>query len=395
MNDSLYSMRTINDAHEAGKQTFEDVQQSLIEKMQNLDLELRAVSIGLKNKIEETERLHEQMTKIFECLPMGAILCNQDGKILQINSPARAFLGAGPLVKRGHMLDPEWRRCQLPPPPFSHYVYQGKLLNCWEDVIGDPGVFPCLTVRFMVNDQDGGLALEGSSSHGRPNVEEILAKIAHDIRNSLSSLGLFASLVERRSCNESEHHRLGIHLQKSVKSLEQFVAKMVVPSSKDITREMVNVHALFDQVEVLLSEQLQSHEIVLRRTVVPDAEFVEGDGVLLERACLNVLHNALAVSLQGGVIEIEARRVQTTQAVKQSIPDGICIQVHDHGCGIKEEDLSHVYEPHFSRRSGGTGLGLSIVKDIMDAHQGTIDIRSQEGEGTTVSLSFPQQRRSA
>ncbi len=393
MNDS-HSMRSINYAREAGKQTFEDVQQSLIEKMQNLDLELRAVSIGLKNKIEETERLHEQMTKIFECLPLGAILCNQDSKILQINSPARDFLGAGPLLKRGQALDPEWRRCQLPPPPFSRHVYQGKLLNCWEEVIGEPGVFPCLTVRFMVNEQEGSLALDESSLQGPPNLEEILAKVAHDIRNSLSSIGLFASLVERRVCNESEHQRLGIHLQKSVKSLEQFVTKMVVPNSKNITLEMVNVPALFDQVEILLSEPLQAHRVTLRRTIEHDAEFLKGDAVLLQRACLNVLHNALAVSLQGGVIEVEARRIQAPQTLKDTRINGICIQVHDYGYGIKAEDLQHVYEPRFSRRSGGSGLGLSIVKEIMDAHQGTIDIQSQEGEGTTVSLSFPQQRRS-
>ena len=70
--------------------------------------------------------------------------------------------------------------------------------------------------------------------------------------------------------------------------------------------------------------------------------------------------------------------------------DGVALSIRDEGCGMSEEDLTRVFQPFYSKRQGGTGLGLPIVKDIMQVHQGVIEMESQTGKGTTVKLFFPQ-----
>jgi signal transduction histidine kinase len=65
------------------------------------------------------------------------------------------------------------------------------------------------------------------------------------------------------------------------------------------------------------------------------------------------------------------------------------IRISDTGCGIPEEVLNRVFEPLFSTKSFGIGLGLSIVKSIMEQHDGDVEINSQAGEGTTVTLWLP------
>jgi signal transduction histidine kinase len=68
---------------------------------------------------------------------------------------------------------------------------------------------------------------------------------------------------------------------------------------------------------------------------------------------------------------------------------GILIQISDNGCGIRKEDLAHVFDPYFTTKSSGTGLGLAIVNNIVEAHEGKINIDSDAGKGTTVSIFLP------
>ncbi|MGB0909392.1 MAG: sensor histidine kinase [Nitrospirales bacterium] len=377
------------------KRSFEKIQQALIDKVEYLDLELRTVSIGLKNKLEEAQKFRDQMNRLFECLPIGAILIHQDGTIIQMNQSATSILGSEHPLRKGQLLESGWRKLGLPSIPFSFCSYQDKWLTCWEEALGKPGVVPCLTVRFIANELRSDIQPHNSETLCRPGMDDVIAKVAHDLRNPLSSIELFSSLVVKRPCNESAHHSLGTHLLQSVRSLALFVSHMLLEKkSNRMHRDSVNLNVLLEQVKTLLTHALQAHQVVIRQSVSAEVEIIEGDSTLLQRACLNVLHNAILASPKGGVIAIDCRRVKKFQQMHQIDVDEVCIQIHDKGSGINGKDLPHIKQLYYSNRSGGTGLGLSIVKDVMDAHQGTIEIRSREGQGTTVSLIFPQQRRS-
>ena len=111
-----------------------------------------------------------------------------------------------------------------------------------------------------------------------------------------------------------------------------------------------------------------------------------------EYAFRNVFFNAME-SLdeeKGGSIYISTRRVQLfVERFKKGVTeDYVELQIQDTGKGIPAEILENIAQPYFTTKSGGTGLGLSIVQKIMDSHGGDLEIQSQEGSGTTVSLRF-------
>ncbi|GJL53272.1 MAG: hypothetical protein NPIRA02_04040 [Nitrospirales bacterium] len=377
---------------------FEEAHQSVLDRVQHLDLELQAVSIGLKNKLAETQSLREQMQKFFEYLPIAAILMNHDRVIQQVNRVAKDIPDLETHMVVGQSFDEGWRRLGWPAVPCTHVTHHGRLLYCSEEVLGEPGTVPCLIVRFIREEHGTSSHDQKSRSERMSMMGEHVAKVSHDLRNSLTSIELFASLVERRVCNDVEHQRVGRHLVQAIQTLEQFVSSVL---SSATTHEAkigrIDLHVLLDQVERLLAKPLKERGVTIQRTVASEATFIDGDSVLVQRACLNILRNAISASLQGGSIEVDCRRV-----MRPPTPDGtyeggdeVILSVRDHGCGMSAETLSHVFQPFYSKETYGTGLGLSIVKDVMDAHHGTIDVRSREEQGTTVSLRFPQQRRSA
>jgi signal transduction histidine kinase len=71
----------------------------------------------------------------------------------------------------------------------------------------------------------------------------------------------------------------------------------------------------------------------------------------------------------------------------------VAVEIEDNGCGIDKEDMPHLYNPFFTRKKYGTGLGLSQVVKIIELHHGTIDIVSEKGQGTKVSVILPLYER--
>jgi len=377
---------------------FEDAHQSVLDRVQHLDLELQAVSIGLKNKLAETQSLRDQMHRFFEYLPIAAILMNHDRVIQHVNRAARTIPELKEQLVEGQSLDTAWRQLGWPSVPFAHVSHHGRLLHCSEEVLGEPGTIPCLIVRFIREDPMKASQSQMSDNERMRMMGEHVAKISHDLRNSLTSIELFASLVERRVCNDTEHQRVAHHLVHAIQTLEQFVNNLLASATtRKASIDKIELHALLDQIQVLLTKPLEDRQVSIRRKVTTEAEVIEGDIVLLQRACLNIVRNAISASPDGGIIDIDCRRITEAQSKTRKHERGYTVKlsVRDYGCGIKADALPHVFQPFYSKQHNGTGLGLSIVKDVMDAHHGTIDVRSQEKQGTTVSLRFPQQRRSA
>ena len=395
MANTLPSYRTARVSVESAKGVLDTVHQSLTDKVHALDLEVKAVSVGLKNKIQETDQLREQRDRLLESLPIGAILIHPDGQVIHVNQSMKALLGPDSLLQEGQPLDRAWRKMKFPPIPFTEFPYRGQSLNGWEESLGGPEIYPCLKVRFISSGKHIAQKSGDSDDHRVRALGEKIGKIFHDVRNALMSIELFASLLERKAGRPSEQQGLATNLLQSVHMLGQFVKNVeTFVEPHNVQMEWINVHEVLNQVELLMTPFSKVRHITLRRMVAPEAEMIEADRVLLQRACLNILLNAVSASLQGGVIDIDCQKTLPS-LTEENKEFSIRIRVKDYGCGIKKKDLPNVCTPFYTNRKGGRGLGLAIVQDVMNVHHGTIDIQSQEGQGTTVSLSFPQQRRSA
>ena len=108
-----------------------------------------------------------------------------------------------------------------------------------------------------------------------------------------------------------------------------------------------------------------------------------GDRGQLKQVFFNIVKNAIEAMQAGGSLRINAR----------CDDEYVYVQFIDSGSGISEENLSKVFQAYHSTKEGGHGLGMMIVQRIMRAHGGHIGIESSEGDGTAITLQFPQKHR--
>jgi signal transduction histidine kinase len=116
---------------------------------------------------------------------------------------------------------------------------------------------------------------------------------------------------------------------------------------------------------------------------ISEAIGVEADPLLLKRALIDIVNNAIEASGKGQKVLISGRREG----------DRVIVKIEDRGKGMDEETLRNALTPFFTRKSSGTGLGLPIAKKIMDAHGGLLQVRSRLDEGTTVTITLPIRRK--
>jgi two-component system sensor histidine kinase BaeS len=106
---------------------------------------------------------------------------------------------------------------------------------------------------------------------------------------------------------------------------------------------------------------------------------VYADPDRLSQIIINLLSNALKATQKGGNVQISAADNKAE----------VIIEIIDNGCGIKQEDMPFIFERFYKASEGGLGLGLTIVRELVDAHGGKIEARSEYGKGATFTLSLP------
>lgn len=241
------------------------------------------------------------------------------------------------------------------------------------------------------------LELHHVSKEGHQNrlacLGEKVGQLAHDIRNPLSSIECFATLLGREHQSQNERQELAGHCIQAVRVLDQLVSNILVLSTAlPAQKEPVNLVALLDDVELLAMYPLRKKGITIHRRIDETLRTIQGHESLLKQVFLNLLMNAIHASTPESLIEIHSRYLsrQTGVLGSQQSENGFLLSIRDHGCGMSQDQLSQMFRPFYSGRKGGTGLGLSIVKQIIHIHHGLIDITSQQGKGTTVEVFLPQ-----
>ncbi|MGA1844414.1 MAG: two-component system sensor histidine kinase NtrB [bacterium] len=229
--------------------------------------------------------------------------------------------------------------------------------------------------------------------HGRLKIMgELAASIVHEIKNPLVGIGLMAASILERMKNrevEEEMHSDVESILHEVKRLEGLLddlmdfgkPKVFITKSEDI-HEPINISLN------LLKKKLSSHRITIGKSYDSTIPAIQIDTSKMQQVFLNILLNAINAMPGGGTISITTDIFREEEGQRQFAR----ISIQDTGVGINEEYLPRIFDPFYSQSPGKTGLGLSIVTRILDLHEGFIDIRSQEGEGTTVLIYLPIDR---
>ena len=225
-------------------------------------------------------------------------------------------------------------------------------------------------------------------SFGR--ISTFSADIAHDLRTPVNNIRGEAEVALARARSIDEYRdALESSLEEAVRLSDLignllFLARAESPLT-DLRRETVDLAELLDGVQEYYEASAADGGITLTTKSGDEPVIAELDRTLMQRALGNLVSNAVAHTLPGGSV------VMATSFDSAMVR----IEVADTGIGIPSEALPRVFDRFFrvdpsrSRASGGTGLGLAIVQGIMLLHGGKVEIASQPGKGTLVTLSMP------
>ena len=221
-------------------------------------------------------------------------------------------------------------------------------------------------------------------------VGELVAGVAHEVNNPLSSISAFAQLLLRDD-DLTPAHRESIEVIRSETMRASQVVKDLLTFARrsDPQREALDLNGVLVRTLRLRQYQFAEASVQVRQELTPDLPAVLGDARQLQQVCLNLLTNAVhAMSGRGG----------GTLVVHTSLADGaVALDVSDSGPGISAGVRAHVFEPFFTTKGEGegTGLGLSVSYGIVKAHGGTIEITETGPEGTTFRVRLPAATASA
>jgi two-component system NtrC family sensor kinase len=211
---------------------------------------------------------------------------------------------------------------------------------------------------------------------------QLAAGIAHEINNPLTNASLNIQLLKLRLGSRQEEDVLLQKLDAVEKNIDRAAAiareLLLFSRQQEGALTKININTVLRSALTLMEYKLRGIVVREQFGVVPD---VTGDPGKLEQVFINVLSNAVEATQNGGRIAIitdfDGRNVR--------------IRIDDSGTGMPEEHLSRVFDPFFTTKEigAGTGLGLSICYGIIKQHNGTIDLSSILGTGTTVTITIP------
>jgi signal transduction histidine kinase len=213
---------------------------------------------------------------------------------------------------------------------------------------------------------------------------ELAAGIAHEIRNPLASIkGTAEILQDPATPGPKREEFLGLMLEEANRLNRVVTNFLELARFRRLHREPASVNDLLWRMLQIVEFQLTRKNIAIRKHFTPELPEVGLDVAQMEQAVLNVLLNAIGSMPDGGTLTL------STSLEGADGSGTVRIEIADTGTGIVKEHLPHVFEPFFTTKSDGTGLGLSIVKRILNAHGGSVEIMSEPGQGTRVTLAVP------
>ncbi len=216
---------------------------------------------------------------------------------------------------------------------------------------------------------------------------EIAVKIAHEIRNPLGSIELFATVLKKDLKDFEELKALAGHISSGVKSINNVISNLLLfirPQQKP-NFQTIDLYDALDDSLFFSSHLVNSDnciDIITRYYSKP--LMVYADSELLKQIFLNLILNAIQAMPHGGKLTISTRKLNG-----RSKKDLAEIRFADTGSGISKADMLRIFDPFFTTKKRGTGLGLAIVHNITEAHGGAVDINSSERKGTVCTVTLP------
>ena len=256
-----------------------------------------------------------------------------------------------------------------------------------------------ITARKKSEEEKHTLELQFQQTQKLESLGVLAGGIAHDFNNILAIIMGYSGLTKMDSDTAEENMP---HIEKAVERAAALCRQMLAYAGKaELAISPVNMRMVVDEMVTMLKATLpQNAEINTDLSI--EIPFVNGDAGQIRQIIMNLITNASeAIGKEQGKIRVSlaTTTVIAGQADRdyngKSITPGeyVCLEVTDNGCGMDEETKWRIFEPFYTTKFPGRGLGMSAVLGIINSHDGALQLQSHPGQGTTIKVYLPVQKR--
>ncbi len=393
------AFRTFTQAAESLEKSYGHLQGEVL----RLRAELATKNRDLATSVEENIRMRQYQTRILQGLPCGILVWGRDGELLLANSETRRLLDGSAggwnaaanlhtafaipdalrkLLSTPAVVSREPQECEIATPAGRRTIG----VSC--AVLGEArGQGSSSESVFVLRDvtEEKRLAEESEAARRRESLAEMATLLAHEIRNPLGSLELFAGLLADATAANPDLRRWTDHIQAGLRSLSATVNNVLQFHSQPVPQfTPVNLGRLMrDSVDFLRPLARQAGLKFDLQNALGELE-IPADAHRLQQVFFNLSLNAFRAMAVGGTLTIRLRWANY-ESFEQ-----VLIEFEDSGKGIRTEDLSRIFEPGFTSCEGNPGLGLAVCRAAVEQHHGTLAVESQAGRGAVFSIILPR-----
>lgn len=384
-------------------------QENLRGRVRELSEELAVRNQELSSRVDELSALKNYLANILESITDGVLTIDPNRRLVAVNKAASDMLSVngGPMVREREAGDANAA-------PVEH-VLRGTLgeigtmlcaalerqqtfTNVEIEIQSTTGVPPRVLLVSANPIRNSAHAILGAVATFRDNTAlrhletevrrkdrlaalgEMAAGVAHEIRNPLGGIELYASNMKRGLSPESKEAKTCDNIIRAVGSLNRIVTDMLVfTRSRAPTLRAVSLERVVASALDLAQREAHLRDIQIQRDFCRTEQTCRLDPEQMTQAILNIVLNAIQMTPEGRHVSISTTHAQ----------NGATVTVIDDGPGVPDEIIDKIFNPFFTTREKGTGLGLAIVHKIVQDHGGQLSVENVPTRGAAFHLFLP------
>jgi PAS domain S-box-containing protein len=381
---------SLHDAFLTFDQAAESLQESyriLTARVERLDGELAASNEALRVHLADNERMRHHLHAVLESLTTGVLVADERGTIVRCNRSAETLLGRTRERLIGQSLTAVMDELNLAEERYPLLSPTGAPLSLTRAVLRNGGDHPHGSLLLLHDISVMRRLEERLLRHDRlAAMGDMVGRLAHEIRNPLGSIELFASLLKKDLAAQPGLRRYADHISMAVRSMDRLLSNLLIYTRPNCPRlAWHEPGALLQDVQVLTAHAAAHAEVRLKADFGAAPPRIWCDAGQIRQALVNLLLNAIHASARGSTVTVVIS-AEPDAAARHPVAR---LAVADRGIGIEPQHLPRLFDPYFTTKEEGTGLGLAIVHAVVDGHGGRVEVESRPGEGSTFSIVLP------
>lgn len=378
--------------NEGGVEVTPEPETLQFEDLSDSAYELARTASVVSNRVKELYIENKRVEYLLDNMREGLVVLHRDLSILLINHSALSFFDVSEDIKGQNVL--KLTHTPAVSESLQSVTVTGKPVAIDYKV---PGVKTILQILINAvyneeNEINGAIMIISDVTEIRLAEQirsEFVANASHELKTPLTSIKGFSELIDSGIIEDPEKvhgylEQICSETERMIGLINDILKLSEIESTVHDTRKVqLSLRMLAEKVTASLENQINAKKITV--SVTGDIGNIEGNSDHLQQMLLNLIDNAVKYNVVGGRVDI---------AIKNTA-DKVSLSVCDTGVGIPQESQQRVFERFYrvdksrSRKQGGTGLGLSIVKHIVELYKGTINLKSEVGKGTSITVTLP------